>query len=144
MSTKRTITPVFVYVVLVLLFLLIGLNVLDWSHYRNLAKKAVKITGHVISKEPENHRFVRYSFDLDSRSYTGIGNAGGENHEFDQLRLNDPVVVYYDPDDPNNSFLGNPKRQFESATTGLIFMILFGPAVCMFGLYRSGWLFKRP
>ena len=137
----RTLTMTFLlYLTSICVFALLGATVLDWSKYQDLARHSVRTVGNVTAKEPDNHNFIRYSFSVDHNLFSGVGNAGGENPSFDDLKVGDPVTVYYDPNNPDNSFLGDPKRQAASATAGLIFITVFGSLLTMFGLYVKRWL----
>ena len=140
LNRKSVALTLLIYVVLVIFFALIGLTVLEWPKYQKLSRDALKTVGRVVGKEPSNHNFVRYSFEVDHMLFAGIGNAGGENPSFDELKVGDSVIVYYDPEDPNRSFLGNPKSQATSATTGVIFIALVGSVLSIIGLYSKSWL----
>ena len=146
MTGKNLIVIIFIWILLACLFGFLGIKFLNWSEYRHLANSAVKTTGRITAKEPENHRFIVYSFDVEGRSYSGRGNGGGENPEFEQLRIGDPVSVYYDPQNPNDSFLGNPRKQADSITIGVLFLALVGSTFSIVGLYVKRWLplSKRP
>ena len=121
-------------------FALIATQFLNWFEYRHLAQVGIKAVGRVTAKEPENHNFVRYTFQVNGKSYDGIGSAGGENPEFEELRIGTNVNIYYDPENPDFSFLGNPHKQAASATAGVIFTSLIGSLLSMLGLYVKGWL----
>jgi hypothetical protein len=140
LSIKTLIPTFLIFLALAAGLALLAVKVLDWSEYHHLARNAIKTVGHVTSKEPENHNFVRYSFRTDHRSFSGLGSAGGENPEFEQLEIGTQVNVYYDPQNPSLSFLGNPKQQAESATRGVIFTSLVGSLLSMVGMYLKGWL----
>ena len=139
--TSRDLTiSVLIWVLLLGMFGAFGVFVLDWPEYRYLAHNAVETTGKVTAKEPSNHRAIRYSYQVDGQMYSGIGNAGRGNPEFDQLEIGSPLKVYYDPNDPGKSLLGNPTEQWNSLTRGVIFLALAGSVLCLAGLYSKGWL----
>lgn len=140
LNRKTLLLTGFIYAGLVCGFALIGLTALDWSKYQHLARNAVKTTGKVTAKEPQKHNSIRYSFEVDHKTYSGLGHAGGENPTFDELQVGAPVSVYYDPDQPDNSFLGNPAEQAASVTTGVGFLAFGGSLLSMIALYRKGWL----
>jgi Protein of unknown function (DUF3592) len=146
MTGKNRIVIIFIWILLACLFGFLGIKTLNWSEYCHLAASAVKTTGRVIAKEPENHHFIVYSFDVGARSYSGKGNGGGENPEFEELQIGDPISVYYDPQNPNDSFLGNPREQADSITLGVLFLALVGSTFSIVGLYVKRWLpgSKRP
>ena len=113
---------------------------LHWREYRTFAMTAVETTGTVTGKEPEQHRFVRYSFVVNGQSYSGRGNSGHGNPEFAQLEIGSRVKVFYNPTDPGRSFLGDPKDQSDSITRGVIFLAVGGSVFSIIGLYFKGWL----
>ena len=136
--TLRTVTLTgLIYAVLLGAFGILGITALDWSQYRHLAQVAVKTVGRVNTKEPGNHNSIRYSFKVNGLFYHGIGRGGGENPTFDQLQTGSEVVVYYDPENPDSSFLGNPKEQAADVTTGVVFITFFGSLITMISLYRK-------
>jgi hypothetical protein len=100
----------------------------------------MRTIGRVTAKEPENHNFVKYSFEVNGHTYSGLGTAGGENPGFHALEIGSSVVVHFDPVNPDISFLGDPIRQAKSATNGVIFVALVGSILSMIGLYHKGWL----
>ena len=140
MKLKRLVTTFVIWIGLIVLFGALGIYALNWTKYHRLAKNAVQTEGSVIRKEPANHRFIHYSFKANDKVYFGVGNAGGPNPEFDQLNVGDPVKVSYDPNSPENSFLGNPQEQSDSITRGVLFLALVGSLACLLGLYLKGWL----
>ena len=124
-----------IWLTLTVIFALFGMVVLDWQKYRRLAKYGVAIEGRVIAKEPDNHQFIRYSYSVGQQSYSGLGNAGRGNPAFERLNIGDSVKVFYDPDDPKVSFLGDPKDQSESNTRGVLFFTLLGPLFSIIGMH---------
>ena len=114
--------------------------VLDWQKWHELAKYGIETNGHVVRKEPDNHRFIQYSYTVDQQTYSGLGNAGEDSPEFDQLNVGDVVRVFYNPDNPKESILGNPESQARSIRNGILFLAIFGPLISMIGLYTKGWL----
>jgi len=140
MNPKPQITTFVIWLVLLVVLGAFGIYVLDWTKYHRLAKSAVQTEGSVVSKEPANDRSIHYSFKVNDRLYSGVGNAGGINPEFDQLNVGDPVKVSYDPENPEESFLGNAKEQSDSITRGVLFLAVVGSLASVIGLYAKGWL----
>jgi hypothetical protein len=140
LNFRTLILTFLVYVILVSVFALLAMTVVDWSKYQHLAWSGLKTVGRVTAKEPENHNFIRYSFEVGNSTFSGVGNAGGENPSFEQLNIGAPVIVYYDPEEPERSLLSNPKQQAASATAGVIFITLAGSLMSLVGLYRKKWL----
>ena len=115
------------------------------EHFR-LAKRGTETKGSVISKEPNNHFFIRYSYKVGGQAYQGIGSAGRGNPRFEDLNVGDPVRVYYDPNNPTTSVLGDATQHLASISRGVVFATLLGPSFCLLGLYAKNWLphFSKP
>ena len=111
-----------------------GIFSLDWMTYYDLARRGIPTQARVTAKEPENHRFIRYSYSVDEGVYSGFGVAGNGNPDFDDISVGDSVTVYYEPDIPNVSFLGDPKYQLSSVTRGVIFITFTIPAFVLFAM----------
>jgi hypothetical protein len=123
-----------------LLFLIIGVIALDVPKYFGLASRGVETQGVVLAKEPKNHSFIRYSYSVNQEEHVSVGSAGGINRSFDELKPGESVRIFYDPEDPAFSLLGDPKAQFKSMLRGTAFLTLLGPAFCLFSLHVKGWL----
>src|SRR5215475_10046603 len=117
---KRLRRYLIVWLLLTVGALVFGILVLRWPIYHALAVDGVATRGKVAAKEPENHRFVRYSYVVGGIPYNGIGSAGFGNPEFEEISIGDEVIVYYNPETPQISFLGDPKHQLESITRGVV------------------------
>jgi hypothetical protein len=69
------------------------------------------VSGSVISKDSENHRTIRYRYNVGDLEYTGTGAGGRGNDDFDDIRIGQDVFLYYDSSNPSESYLGDPKYQ---------------------------------
>ncbi len=100
-------------------------------------KKAEMAT--VLLKEPTNHQFVNYTYQVHGIRYEGSGRAGNGNPEFEQLNSGDIVTVFYDPNSPEISILGNPQIWFEqeqnSVYYGSLIMATFVSLILFAGLH---------
>lgn len=123
-------------------FGVLGITLLDWFSYRHFANNGKPTTGHVDAKEPENHRAIRYSYEVNGQWYSGLGSAGGINAEFEDLQVGSPVRVFYNNDDPSKSLLDDPKNELRSRTRGIIFLALAGSTLSLIGLVRKRWLWQ--
>ena len=137
---KSVLITIFIWLALTIGFAALGVFALDWQNWHRVASHGVDLKGEVIGKEPENHRFIRYSYLVGQRTYTGLGSAGGRNPEFDRLNVGDVVTVTYDSSNPEESILSDPKSQASSVTRGALFLAVVGPLFSMVGLYAKGWL----
>jgi hypothetical protein len=90
------------------------LGIRNLSRYERLSEygKQAKIAT-VLAKEPQNHQFIKYQYQVGSDSFQGVGRTGNVNPSFDRLKIGDSVIVFYDPDTPNNSILGDPQIWFK-------------------------------
>lgn len=105
--------------VLVWLFLLfvgsgIASLVFDQGRLQNLAEHGTNVWGVVLAKEPDNHNTIRYSFEVNGNIYTGMGSGGRGNPDFGQIQIGQKVIVSYDSNNPENSYLGYPEVAVES------------------------------
>lgn len=140
MSLRNLLVLIGIWLGITCIFALFATSKLDPGKYRGLASKGVAVQGRVTGKEPENHQFLVYSYTVGQAVYSGKGNAGRGNPSFEQLKVGDPVKVYYDPDSPQISFLGDPIEQSASVSKAVIFMTILGPIILVMGLVLKGWL----
>jgi Protein of unknown function (DUF3592) len=140
MIAKRFVLVFLIWIGLVAIFLAVAAYTLEVPKYHRLASGGVQTKGLVVVKEPDNHSFIRYSYQVDQQQYTGLGNAGGINRPFEELNPGDSLNVYYDPTNPGSSLLGDAKGQYASIVRGVAFMTLIGPIFCLVGLFVKGWL----
>src|SRR5712692_8907533 len=127
MSVKRYWKLLVVWVVLTTVFFVVALGVYSPFNYWRLANRGVLADARVTAKEPNNHRFVHYSYEIGGQTYSGIGNGGRGNADFDRIEIGQSVLVFYDPSDPRVSCLGNPANHLEANLTGVAFVALLTP-----------------
>lgn len=137
---KKIVVVTVVWLIFASCFFVGSVVALDGVKYFHLAKVGTEAKGTVTAKEPDNHLFIRYSYQVNGQAHQGIGSAGRGNPSFEDLKLGDPVRVYYDPDNPDLSLLRDPSQHFKSIANGVIFVTLLGPSFCLLGLYAKGWL----
>jgi Protein of unknown function (DUF3592) len=140
MNARGIFATFLVWLVLTVVFAAIGLVGLDWPKWYGVAKRAVRTEGTVTGKEPENHQFIRYSYEVGGQAYSGLGSAEYGNPTFEQLNIGDQVNVFYDSDNPSESILGEPEAQATSITIVVLFVAIAFPLLAMIGLYQKGWL----
>jgi hypothetical protein len=103
-----------------------------------MSKNGVMTTGNVTAKE--RHRVIRYSYQVDREVYSGIGDAGRGNPEFEQLETGAAVKVFYDLKNPGWSVLGDATEESNSRTRGVMILALSGSILCLYGFYVNDWL----
>jgi hypothetical protein len=140
MNLREVGLTLLIWAISIFVFVVIGVVALDWQKWNGLAKYGVATSASVVGKEPENHNFIRYSYVVNGSHYSGLGSAGGENPDFDELHVGDQVKVVYDSRQPEESILGSAQSQATSVNRGLIFLGVLGPLFSMIGMYAKGWL----
>ena len=108
----------------------------DWGRYERLRRAGVFTTGRVTGKSDAKLRQVYYAFDTARKMFTDIGTGGYGNPEFERLETGDPVLVYYLPDDPDVSCLGDPSDRVRDQHNTLVWVLLPGLAL-------AGWALSR-
>src|SRR5262249_35854598 len=91
------------------------------------------------SLEPTNHQAVRYRYVVDSEDYSGVGNAGHGNPDFERLTVGQRVLIYYDPKKPQVSFLGYPAARMRGNLWVAVMVALIRAIFIMLGLIRKGF-----
>jgi hypothetical protein len=90
-----------------------------WFGYLRLVREGTMTRGTVVRTQPANHCLVKYSFDIEGRTYSGVGNSCGS-------RVGQRVDVTYLIAGPEHSSLGSARERLENelrtfALGGLIF-----------------------
>jgi Protein of unknown function (DUF3592) len=105
----------------------IGLLIFNSSSLNHFVEKGVPIYGRVTLKEPDEHQLVTFTYEVNGKQYTGIGNADRGNPAFDKIQIGEQVVVFYDSENPEESILGYP-RLYARANNGMaLFLAIFLP-----------------
>jgi hypothetical protein len=94
--------------------------------------------------EPNNHQEAHYSFEVNGKRYSG-SQQGGIGDQRGALVCRSGVsgrndnIVYYLPDNPDISCLGNPSTLFENEAGFVALGILIIPS-----LFLLGWRWRSP
>ena len=118
-----------IYLVVGLLFAIIIAAVIGGfltylPKYYRLNRYGVETQGKVISKEKENHQFIRVEYEVNNRKFETVGNAEDFGKVFFTVKLHEDVPVYYNPDAPEESCLGKPNSQLKESIMGVCFISL--------------------
>lgn len=101
-----------------------------WPKHRALHRRGVGVTGWVTAKDPVKKTRVEYAYEAGGREHAGEGRAGYGNPEFDELEPGARVAVFYLPEEPSVSVMGDPKEHVREQNKVLIWLLLLGiPAV---------------
>jgi hypothetical protein len=76
------------------------LLVYQWNVDRDIARREQTAQGVITAHEPANHNRFGYVFTVNGKSFTGWESSGK-----DGLEIGRPVLVYYDPLNPNKNAL---------------------------------------
>jgi len=105
----------------------IGLGGLNLSPYRRLATHGVRSEGRIIELLPEFHSTARYGYLVAGKSFEGRKQSWEPNPPLEEMRVGQTVIVYYDPEFPERSVLGDPKSILQNETMSIILAALIGP-----------------
>ena len=114
-----------------IVFSVIGAMFGNWafgsSELDRFEKKGVSIYGKAIEKYPENHATIKYSYEIEGKQFFGFGNAGNGNAGFDEIRIGQKVIVFYDRESPEISMMGYPQSSFQANKFAIILSAIFFP-----------------
>ncbi len=129
-------------VIFLIMFLgiIIGVLLLWPTQYYELASRGVLVNANVTRKDAENHRFIYYEYVVEDKTFSGIGNAGRGNPDFENIGVGQGLIAYYDPKNPSTSCLGYAKTHFQVNMAGIFFVAIVLPVVVILGLRRKGYL----
>lgn len=96
------------------------LLVYEWNVDRNIAGHEQTTQGVITAHEPANHNRFGYVFTVNGKSFNGWESSGK-----DGLEIGHPVLVYYDPLNPNKNALTEFGDRGLSSL-GPVPMMLFG------------------
>lgn len=114
-----------------IIFATIGFGFGKWAfgspEVDRFAEKGVPIYGYAVEKYPDKHATIRYSYEVGEKQYDGVGNSGYGNPGFDEIQIGQKVVVFYDPEAPEQSMMGYPQSYNQINRYGTIFSAIFFP-----------------
>ena len=87
----------------------VGIGSLNWPSYHRLAVAGVPGQATVVELLPKTHNTVRYEYRVGGQVFEGQMQAWQPNAPLEQLRVGQPLIIYYDPQHPAQSVLGDPK-----------------------------------
>ena len=89
---------------------------LELPPYRRMDARGVPGTATVVELTPRFHNTLRYEYHVAERTFQGQMQSWIPNPPLERLRVGQSVVVYYDPENPSDSVLGDPKPMLENET----------------------------
>jgi hypothetical protein len=97
----------------------IGIGSLNWLSYLRLAMRGVLGQATAIELLPQIHNTVRYEYHVGERAFQGQMRSWPPNPPLEQLGVGQSLVIYYDPEHPEESVLGDPKPIFKNETISI-------------------------
>ena len=104
--------------------------------YHRLAERGVSGKATIVELLPQIHNTVRYEYQVAGQTYQGRMGSRQPNPPTEQLGVGQSVVIYYAPEHPEISVLGDPKLMFSSETFPVLLAALIGPTFIVFVLAR--------
>lgn len=114
------------------------------AKYEAIAQEPRSISAKVTGKQPWDHQYIEYEFEVDGKVFRGKGYAGAGNPQFEEIRIGDPFIVTYFARDPAIAVAGEIEdRLFEASGGSVVIVVVF--AVCVatmlvVGLVKRGWI----
>jgi hypothetical protein len=125
-----------------MVFWLIRFSIVAWDSNLQrlypLARRGILACGTVSSIDPKNHQAAHYSYEVDGKTYLGIqqGGVGNQGNGSPCNYTLTRYIVYYLPENPRISCLGNPNSQLENEEISFFLAILIFPPVVLL-IYRA-------
>ena len=117
----------------------IGLGSLNVPRLYPLMRRGVKTCGTVTAFEPNNHRTVHYSFEVDGKAHSGAQEGGVSQDVPGFSSICNGNVVFYLPDDPYVSCIGDPAPMFNNEVISILLPMLTFPPFALLG-----WRWRSP
>jgi hypothetical protein len=119
------------------LLIALGIGSFNVPFLYRLVRRGVPACGTITGYEPENHNSVHYSYEVNGKTYTGIqqGGVGTRVTDFSPTCRDD--VVYYLPEDPQQSCIGYPEPMLRNEIdTIAIGMLIFPTFILLVWRWR--------
>lgn len=106
----------------------VGIGSLNWPAYHRLVEVGVSGQASVLELLPKIHNTVRYEYHVGGHMFEGQMQSWQPNPPLEQLRVGQPLVIYYDPQHPAQSVLGNPKPMLQNETISVALAAIVFPS----------------
>jgi hypothetical protein len=97
----------------------IGIGRLNWTSYRHMAAHGISGPATVMELLPKIHNSLRYEYQVAGRTFQGQMQSWPPNPALDQLAIGQSLVIYYDPEHPEESVLGDPGPMLRNETISI-------------------------
>ena len=105
----------------------IGIGSLNCPAYRRMAARGVSGHATVVELLPKIHNTVRYRYVVAGQTFQGQMQSWQPNQPLEQLSVGQSLVIYYDPQHPEASVLGDQKPMLMNETISVALAALVVP-----------------
>jgi hypothetical protein len=115
----------------------VGIGSLNWATYYRMVAVGVSGQASVVELLPNVHNTVRYEYRVGGEAFNGQMQSWQPNLPLEQLKVGQPLVIYYDPQHPAKSVLGNPKPMLQNETISVALAAIGVPSFIV-----AGWAWR--
>jgi uncharacterized protein DUF3592 len=103
----------------------------------SLSRRGITTCGTIAAEEPNNHRTLRYSYQVNGETYSG----GQQGYGGDLLAFSSgcAIVVVYLPEDPHISCIGDPTSMLNNEAIPVLLSMLIFPTFALLA-----WMWRYP
>jgi len=110
----------------------VGLGSLNVPRLYPLMRRGVETSATITAFEPNNHRTVHYSFNVSGKVYSGSQEGGVDGEATGVSTISSKHPVFYLPDDPNISCIGDPAPMLKNEVIPIcLAMLIFPPTILL-------------
>lgn len=117
---------IYFFVWLGLAFILAGFVGRQAFNYYRLRNRGVLAEGVALGRKP--HDQIEYSFMVEGRVYTNVGIPGMGAPRFEEIAVGQRLPVYYLPQSPEVSCLGDPGKLLHNELPPVLLVIVLFPS----------------
>jgi hypothetical protein len=124
---------VILWLVLAVVFL-VGIGSFNLSLFHGLMENGVRQQAIATKLTPEFHNTVCYEYQVNGTKFEGRDQSWNPNPPLTTIKVGQSLVIYYDPQNPSRSVLGNPGPMLtnELIAVGMITLVI--PTIVVFRL----------
>lgn len=112
---------------------------LNWRSYYLLAAHGRCTQATIIALLPQDHNTARYQYQVNGRTFEGQMQSWEPNPPLEQMKVGQIVVVYYDPANPAESVLGDPRPILQNETIFILLAALIMPTIIVIAWLGHNW-----
>jgi hypothetical protein len=116
---------------LLVVVIAVGVGAINWPSYRRMAARGVSAKATVLELLPSVHNSVRYQYEVGGQTFEGQMQSWQPNPPLEHLVVGQPVVIFYDPQHPAASVLGEPKPILRNETISVLLAAFGVPTVAV-------------